>query len=622
MSERGPTLLHELLRAAARGGPDRIALVDGEITVTYGELDQRSESLAHHLMANAGVARGDRVAVYAEKSAAAVVALYAVLKTGAAYVPLDVGSPPARLAAVIADCSVAAVVTTAARFEDAAAIVASVPLDAAVVVLDWPSGPLPPIDGIRVVEAGTERGGHAPTASSGVTSLDLAYVLYTSGSTGTPKGVMHTHRSALTFVEWAAAEFELDSSDRLSSHAPFHFDLSVFDLYAAALVAATVVLVPPSASVLPAGLRRFIAEAEISVWYSVPSVLSSLARRGGLARSPLGRLRLILFAGEVFAVPVLRDLVSLLPQARFANLYGPTETNVCTWYEVPQRPDEIPDPLPIGRAIPDDEVMAVTDDGRRAGPGELGELCVRGGTVMEGYWGDPVNTERSLVPNPIGNVSGGRVYRTGDLVQERPDGHFAFLGRRDSQIKSRGYRIELGEIEAALHADPRIAECAAVAVPDEAITNRLMAFVVGAVGLTEADVRRACAERVPSYMIPESIVLVGDLPRTTTGKVDRRALLDRAKADSDPRGAHKMTATEQVRRFVASLVAERLLSGELHPDDDIIGSELIDSQGIFRLVSYLEDEFGIEVMDEDLVVENFGTIRRIASYVDAQPRCV
>jgi acyl-CoA synthetase (AMP-forming)/AMP-acid ligase II len=245
-------------------------------------------------------------------------------------------------------------------------------------------------------------------------------------------------------------------------------------------------------------------------------------------------LRTVLFAGEVFPTKFLRRLMSLLPQARFCNLYGPTETNVCTWYDVPPISEDQVEPIPIGRAIADDEVFAVTDDGRRAATGEVGELCVRGSTVMQGYWGDPERTARTLVPNPLGGNTTDLVYRTGDLVAEDSDGNYRFFGRRDSQIKSRGYRIELGEIESALYASPNVEECAVLAVPDPIVTNRLLAVVVVNNGAGSGDLIKACAERVPNYMIPERFEFREVLPKTSTGKVDRQTLMRELSEDSSP----------------------------------------------------------------------------------------
>jgi acyl-coenzyme A synthetase/AMP-(fatty) acid ligase len=313
-------------------------------------------------------------------------------------------------------------------------------------------------------------------------------------------------------------------NDRLSNHAPLHFDLSVLDLYAASMAGAAVVLVPQATSIFPVQVREFIESRHISIWYSVPSILSMLTLRGGLGVGSLPDLRTVLFAGEVFPTKYLRSLMDLLPQAHFYNLYGPTETNVCTWYDVPPLPDDATEPIPIGNAIDDVEVFAIRDDGAPAGVDDVGELFVRGDTVMHGYWGDADRSARGLVPDPRGSALRDPVYRTGDLVRLRADGNYELLGRRDHQIKSRGYRIELGEIETALYSHPDVLECVVVAVPDPLVTNRIVAFVAARDGLVEPDLVKVVAERLPHYMLPERIAFMDELPKTSTGKVDRLAL--------------------------------------------------------------------------------------------------
>jgi acyl-coenzyme A synthetase/AMP-(fatty) acid ligase len=217
-----------------------------------------------------------------------------------------------------------------------------------------------------------------------------------------------------------------------------------------------------------------------------------------------------------------------VPQARFANLYGPTETNVCTWYEVETAPNPESSPIPIGRSIPNDRAYALKDDGTEAQIGEVGELLVRGATVMKGYWGDRIRTDRSLIIDPLAPERRDPVYRTGDLVELLEDGSFRYLGRRDAQVKSRGFRIELGDIESALNAHPLVEEAAVIATPDELITNRLVAFVSTTADLADLELASFCAERLPQYMIPESFAFLPALPKTYTGKIDRRLLGDSA----------------------------------------------------------------------------------------------
>jgi amino acid adenylation domain-containing protein len=516
-------LVHQLLPAAAERRPNHVAVIDGKRSVTYSELDARSNQVAH-LLQERGVERGDRVGLYLDKSIESLVGIYGALKAGAAYVPLDPGAPPRRLGYIASNCGIEMLLTATAK-EDAWE-----PLHDAgtrlrdLVVLDAPTSETHEPTGLAMY--GSDAVDALPTSAptERAISLDLAYILYTSGSTGDPKGVMLSHRNALAFVEWAAEEFDVTAEDRLSSHAPLHFDLSVFDLFAAARGAATVVLVPPKTSMFPTEVARFMREQEISVWYSVPSILSMLTLRGGLRTGDVPSLRVLLFAGEVFPTKYLRQLMALLPHARFANLYGPTETNVCTWYEVPPLPEGQDEPIPIGKAIADDEVFAVTDEGHRAEPGEVGELYVRGATVMRGYWADPDRTAERLVPDPSRAEFQDPVDRAGDLVSQDIDGNWRYLGRRDAQIKSRGYRIELGEIEAALYAHPGVEECAVVAVADDLVTNRIKAFVVVKGGLRSDDLTATCAERLPRYMIPETFIVRQRLPKTSTGKIDRQAL--------------------------------------------------------------------------------------------------
>jgi amino acid adenylation domain-containing protein len=345
---------------------------------------------------------------------------------------------------------------------------------------------------------------HAPQVA--LVETDLAYILYTSGSTGRPKGVMLTHQNALTFVEWCAEEFQVRSEDRLSNHAPLHFDLSVFDVYNTLEAGATVYLITEDLALFPTSLANFIESQKLTIWYSVPSALMLLLLHGRMTPEKLSSLRVILFAGEVFPMKYLRQLAQISQASSLYNLYGPTETNVCTYYKVERERLESMEKLPIGIACANTECFSVTPEGRLAGKGEAGELYVRGPAVTYGYWADPEKT-----------------YRTGDIVTVGEDGNYYFQGRRDSMIKSRGYRIELGEIETALLSHPGVREAAVLAVPDEIIGNRIRAVVAphvaGSVGVLE--LQQFCASRVPKYMIPELVDLYDELPKTSTGKIDR-----------------------------------------------------------------------------------------------------
>jgi amino acid adenylation domain-containing protein len=521
-------LLPQLLTQSAAREPEREAAVFQDQRLTYAELDARSTRLAR-LLAAQGVRRGDRVGLYLQKSLPSIVGIYAILKLGAAYVPIDPGAPTPRMGYILRNCGVRCLITSSDRLGRLRqAFATDNPLET-LVLADWDAsreanGPA----GARLVPWGAADGESAEPLPLDAIDTDLAYILYTSGSTGEPKGVMLSHRNALTFVDWAAARFAVTPGDRLSNHAPLHFDLSILDLFVAAHAGATLVLIPADTALFPRPLAQLIQDAGITIWYSVPSALILMLTHLELATLDLSRLRLILFAGEVFPVKYLRQLHQAVPHAALFNLYGPTETNVCTYYEVQDVPADRTEPFPIGRACENTEVFAVNEAGARCAVGEVGELYARGSTVMRGYWGRPEDTARALAQNPLQAHFRDPAYRTGDLVKLDANGDYLFLGRRDNQIKSRGFRIELGEIETALYNHPGVREAAAVAIPDEVIGNRIQAFVAldEAAAVAASELERHCKQALPHYMVPEQIALRPALPKTSTGKIDRRALVE------------------------------------------------------------------------------------------------
>jgi amino acid adenylation domain-containing protein len=519
-------LLQHLLRDAAARRPEATAaLFEGE-ALSYAELERQSDGLARTLLEQ-GVRRGDRVALALNKSLGSLVATHGILKAGASYVPLDPNAPAQRLAWILGNCGVRHLVASTRKGKAIQELAAGGARLEAVAWVDDAEAPRPPEGARSVPWAEVQAAGAAGAPPCASIEDDLAYILYTSGSTGTPKGVMISHRNALAFVNWAVAELGVTPADRLSSHAPLHFDLSIFDLFAAMEAGASVALVPDGTSTFPVRLAEWIQRSGITIWYSVPSILTLLLLKGKLDRTDLARLRLVLFAGEVFPTKYLRDVMRALPRAAFVNLYGPTETNVITWYRVPPLAEGRDEPIPIGRACANTELFVVDEAGGRIeAPGVPGELYARGPSVAQGYWADPEKTARGFVANPFQPHYAGRVYRTGDVVALEPDGNLRLLGRRDRMIKSRGYRIELDEIETVLYAHPEVKEAAVVAVPDELIGNRIRAFVAPAQGsaLGGGALREHCLARLPRYMLPEAFELLPELPKTSTGKVDRTRL--------------------------------------------------------------------------------------------------
>jgi acyl-coenzyme A synthetase/AMP-(fatty) acid ligase len=291
--------------------------------------------------------------------------------------------------------------------------------------------------------------------------------------------------------------------------------------------AATVVLIPEDTGKDPQRLAPLIASERISIWYSAPSILSLLAQYGSLSSHDYSRLRLVLFAGEVFPVKHLRTLCELWPQPRYLNLYGPTETNVCTFYQVRTPvPADRTEPYPIGRVCSHLAGKVVDTRGDVVAPGDEGELCIAGRGVMQGYWSLPEQTARAFLTDPDGI----HWYRTGDVVTESASGEYIYRGRRDRMVKRRGYRVELGEIEAGLYQHPSVKEAAIVALPDEEAGVRITAFLSSSEAKQPSliEMKRFCSERLPLYMMPDRFCWHDALPKTSTDKIDYQRLKEMA----------------------------------------------------------------------------------------------
>jgi len=509
-----PEVLHGFLEDAAARGDDVAVVAPGGGSITYAALAALTARVRDRLVA-LGVRPGDRVGVYLPKSIDSVATILGILRAGAAYVPVDPTAPVSRDAFILSNCG-AKVVVVEEGFRDALAAEMST------------LGALPLFQAVASAPGGTglaaSLGPGDPPVSSVFPDQDaLAYILYTSGSTGKPKGVTISHRNAVSFVDWCGDTFAPRETDRFSSHAPFHFDLSILDIYTPLRHGAALVLVGEKAGKEPLGLAELISRERITVWYSAPSILSMLAGYGKMETHDYAALRLVLFAGEVFPVPQLRALQKLWPHPGYYNLYGPTETNVCTYYPVPGLvPDERTEPLPIGPVCEHLRARVVDPEGGDVPAGEEGELCIAGPSVMGGYWGRPDLTAPAYLPG-----DGERWYRTGDIVVEGAGGEFTFRGRRDRMVKRHGNRVELGEIEACLHAHPEVHEAAVVAVRGDEGALRIQAHLATRDGsrLSIIKLKQFCAERIPVYMIPDGFTFHEALPKTSTDKTDYQKLV-------------------------------------------------------------------------------------------------
>ena len=523
-----PRLLNRLVDEAASRHPDAAAIRCAGETLSYEQLARRSNGLARVLLAT-GLERRARVAVLLGKGLDVPVGFYGVLAAGGTLVPIDPKSPVERVAQILRTTQATHLVSEPSKSQVVRDALEESPDVSEVIGLDLEADEkirCHPWD--EVAEEACDRPPDVP-----VIDLDPCYILHTSGSTGTPKLILHTHRSAMSFVDWAVSEYSLTSDDRLSNHSSHHTCFATFDYYAAAAAAATTVILTPAELMMPGSLSALLEEERVSVWYSVPAALIQLSLRGDLEARDLSAMRWVLFAGETFPEKHLRRLMRQIPEARFSHVYGSTEVNVCTYYHLPE-PNELEFPLPIGRACSNSAVAVVDTDLRPLARGGVGELLVRGSTVMSGYWAEPERNLDVLIRQPLGGDLDEVFFRTGDSVTIRDDGNLAFVARSDLQVKIRGQRVELGEVESALLSLDSVEEAAAFTVPDGEGSSALQSAVVVAstVSSNQQQILAELKNLLPSHSVPSTIAVLETLPRTPTGKIDREAL----RARSENRG--------------------------------------------------------------------------------------
>ncbi|KUJ69163.1 hypothetical protein ACZ90_12430 [Streptomyces albus subsp. albus] len=524
------------LRESARSHPDRPALAADGRLLRYAELDQAVSRLAEELTSQ-GVRPGHRLGVLVPKSVPAVLALYAGLRLGAIVAPLDPTEPAARLARMLHGAALTHLLTTPDTDPTAERTVARLPLEGAggppgrspgEEPRDRPLGTRTPLTADPTEPLGLWTLHNAAPDRPDPTEGNGGYVLFTSGSTGHPKGVLLPHRAVAHFAAWAAAEFALTAADRIGSQAALTFDLSTFDLFSAALAGACVHLMPEALRLFPRDAVDWLAREEISVLYAVPTLYRSMLEAGGIEERPPGALRIAAFAGEPFPARPLERYLRRFPQVRFYNLYGPTETNVCTYQPVP--PDwTAADGLPVGLPVPGD-LVEVTDEQGRWTDAE-GEVQVAGATLLLGYLQDGELTDPTR-PVRFRDGTVRRAYPTGDLGRFGAGGRLELRGRRDHQVKRRGVRIDLLDIESALLELPEVAAAAVVAKSCPGHAGELWAYAVASQPVEgaerqptgPAELLRALGRALPRRMLPDRVLMCEALPYTARGKTDRTRL--------------------------------------------------------------------------------------------------
>jgi amino acid adenylation domain-containing protein len=581
--------IHQLVAEQAARTPDAPALVFDGAVLTYAELDARANRLANHLR-RLGAGPEVRVGICLERTAETVVAMLAVLRTGAAYLPLDPAYPAERLAYMLEDSRAPVLVTQ----ESLRALL--------------PSG------GVHVVAVDTDARAiaaepvHAP--ANAADPRNAAYVIYTSGSTGRPKGVQVTHANVLRLFTATEAWFGFGAADVWTLFHSCAFDFSVWEVWGALLHGGRLVVVPYLTSRSPEDFYRLLAREGVTVLNQTPSAFRQLiAAEEALGAAPELALRVVVFGGEALDPAMLRGWMRRHGEQtpRMVNMYGITETTVHVTYRLIAAQDvERGSSSPIGRAIPDLGVYVLDRRGQPSPAGVPGEMYVAGAGVARGYLGRPGLTAERFVPDPFSGTPGARLYRSGDGARWLASGELEYLGRLDQQVKIRGFRIEPGEIEAALMEHPSVREAAVVVREYAPGDRRLVGYVAADAELTQAAARAFLRERLPEHMVPAAFVVLDALPLTTNGKLDRRALPAPVAADAPTAGAPLSRREGEV----AEVWREVLGTGAIGPDDnffDLGGNSLL----LIRLAGLLRERLGSTVTAVELF--RFPTVRTLAA---------
>ena len=489
------------VEASARAYPNKVAVVDGSVEYTYGELVEASKRIGSALLRLNVQRKG--VVVLMEKSTRALSVLLGIVYAGGFYVPVDVSVPAKRLAHIVAMLDNPVIV-----YDE------SVPLEGVDSCISYRAIQASSLENYEINEAALQE------VRAQALEIDPVYTLFTSGSTGEPKGVVINHRSIVTFIDAFVDELGITFTDRIGNQAPFDFDVSTKDIYATFAVSATLVLIPMRLFMRPSELIAFLESKRITVLIWAVAALCLVSSYHALDVAQLGCLRSVMFCGEVMPLKHLNEWRTRYPQVMFVNLYGPSEVTCNCLYHVLDPARDYSNGIPLGKPFSHCEVMLIDSNKNLATrAGEIGEIVVRSPSLSLGYIKDTEQTNRVFVQNPVQDQYRERVYCTGDLAQINENGELIFYGRKDNQIKYLGHRIELEEIELTLERVEGVSRCKCLF---DSHKKRLLAFYEGVA--TSADIAAFCRDNLPKHMHPTSIKHIEAMPMNKNGKVDKTAL--------------------------------------------------------------------------------------------------
>lgn len=499
----------EWLESTAAQYPDKTAIVDEVEAVTFKEVRNKALSIAREIVDyNKGVQKP--VVVYLEKSAKTLVSFMAVAYCRDFYSPIDIEMPRPRVEKILEVLQPEIVITSSdlkANFDEFGYKGEYIIYDEVMAKADDDKAVLP--------------------LTNTIIDTDLLYVLFTSGSTGVPKGVGIRHRSVIDYIDWVTEEFGVTSEDSFGNQAPFYFDNSILDIYSMMKTGATLYIVPKKLFAQPVLLLEYLKENSINTIFWVPSALITVAKLRALKNVDLtDTIKRVLFCGEVMPNKQLNYWRSFLPEAVYANLYGPTEiTDACTFYIV-DREFEDDASLPIGKPMKNTEILVLDEKDNlieTSKIGEVGELCVKGTSLAVGYYNNPEKTKAAFVQNPLNDKYDEIIYRTGDLVSYNEYGEIMYMGRKDYQIKHMGNRIELGEIETAVSSLDDISRCCCLYDEQK---SKIVLVVESETEISRVELNQRLASIIPEYMLPGKVVTIPVMPLNANGKIDRKQLKD------------------------------------------------------------------------------------------------
>ncbi|MBW4564787.1 MAG: amino acid adenylation domain-containing protein [Mojavia pulchra JT2-VF2] len=579
--------IHQLFEQQVEHTPDAIALIFGNQKLTYKELNQRANKVAHYLK-TLGVKPDVLVGICMERSLEMVIGILAIIKAGGAYVPLDPTYPKERLAFMLADAQVSVLLVQPHLAQELPTH------QAQVVCLD------------RDFQEFAAYSPENPTSE--VTAENLAYVIYTSGSTGKPKGAMNTHKGLCNRLLWMQDTYQLTASDRVLQKTPFSFDVSVWEFFWTLLTGASLVIAKPGGHQDSRYLVQLIAQEKITTIHFVPSMLQVFLEETELEQC--GSLKRVICSGEALSFDLQQRFFERF-NAELHNLYGPTEAAIDVTYWACQ-PNSNEKTVPIGRPIANTQIYILDKHLQPVPIGVSGELHIGGVGLARGYWNKPELTQEKFISSPF--ESGHFLYKTGDLARYRADGNIEYLGRIDHQVKLRGFRIELGEIEAVLGQHPKVKETVVVAREDIPNNQRLVAYVVphSETKFSAQELRDSLKEKLPDYMVPSAVVELQKLPLSPNGKIDRRALPVPEIQRLDLKQTYEAPNSE-IERAIAKVWQEIL-----HLEKVGINDNFFDLGGNSLLMVQVNHKFRENLHCDISVVEMFQnpTIKSLAKYIN------